>query len=86
MSHLHHGTGEHDGLEIGGRDVSHIRHILIEAERHLGIRGHLGHYGEDTLGIGATVGLFIGYFTLGRSGSHQKGCQNKDRNNLFHFQ
>ena len=56
----HRGAGQDDGLEVRRRDVGDIRHAVIEAERHLPVRGDLGHHGYDPFGVAAPVGQFIG--------------------------
>ena len=55
----HRGAGKDDGLEVRRRNVGDIRHIVIEAERHLPVRGDLGDHGHDPLGIAAPVGHLV---------------------------
>ena len=59
MRDRHRGTGQDDGLEVRCRDVGDIRHAVIEAERHLAVRGNLGDHGHDPLGIAAPVGHLV---------------------------
>ena len=55
----HRGAGQDDGLEVRRRDVGDIRHAVIEAERHLPVRGDLGDHGHDPLGVAAPVGHLV---------------------------
>ena len=83
----HRGTGKDDGLEIRRRDVRDIRHVVIETERHLGVRGDLGHHGHDPLGVAAAVGLLIGHRIQRRihprAASHRKGHRREDKKGTF---